>query len=84
MRVVPSDTSPEAERRQIEILRGLDIGERARITFELNDNLDAIVEAGVRSRHPGWDHEQVMREVLRLVAGDHLFEQIFGDDRTRR
>ncbi|UCG46382.1 MAG: hypothetical protein JSU94_12840 [Phycisphaerales bacterium] len=80
---VPSDTSPEAERRQIEILRGLGIAERARITFELNDNLDAIVEAGVRSRHPEWDQQQVMQEVLRLVVGDHLFQQIFGDDRTR-
>jgi hypothetical protein len=82
MHVVPSDTSLDAERRQIEILKGLDIGERARVTFELSDNLHSVVEAGVRIRHPAWDQEQVMREVLRLIAGDYLFEQIFGNDRT--
>jgi len=84
MHVVPADTSLAAGRRKIRTLRRLDISERARITFELSDNLRSTAEAGLRAPDPAWDQEQAMREVLRPVAGDYLFEQVFGDDRAAR
>lgn len=73
------DTSDGALREHIRGLRRLGISGRAAMTFELSDNLRQIVKDGVRHRHPDWDEAQVKREALRLVLGDRLFNEAFGD-----
>lgn len=79
MDTIPSDTTIEAAIKQFEILRKLDINARAEMTFQLSNNLRRIVEAGVRQRHPDYDDETVKRAVLRLMIGERLFRQAFGD-----
>ena len=76
-----SDTTDDALREHIRGLRKLDINARAAMTFELSDNLRQIVKDGVRHRHPDWNEAQVKREVLRIVLGDRLFNEAFGDRR---
>ena len=73
------DTSPAALAEQIRVLRALGIEGRARMTFELSDNLRRIVADGVRHRHPDWDATQVKRRVLRLTLGERLFAEVFGE-----
>jgi len=75
------DTTDEALREHIKGLRRLGLSGRAAMTFELSDNLRQIVKDGVRHRHPDWDEAQVRREVLRIVLGDHLFNEAFGNSR---
>jgi hypothetical protein len=75
------DTTDEALWEHIKGLRRLGISGRAAMTFELSDNLRQIVRDGVRHRHPNWDEAQVKREVLRIVFGDRLFNEAFGDGR---
>ena len=72
----PRDTSSEAMAKQDEILRGLGPAGRAAMAFELSDNMRAVVEAGVRSRHPDWEESEVRCEVLRLMLGEDLFRQV--------
>ena len=76
-----SDTTDDALREHIKGLRGLGISGRAAMTFELSDNLRQIVKDGVRHRHPDWDEAQVKCEALRIVLGDRLFNEAFGNGR---
>ena len=79
MDAIPLDTTIDAARKQFEILRRLGPEVRAKMTFELSDNLHSLVEAGVRLRHPDFDEQRVQQEVLRLMVGEALFRQIYPD-----
>jgi len=76
MKAIPSDTTVEVARKEFEILRRLGPEVRARMAFEMSDNLRAVVDAGVRLRNPDFDEEKVRLEVLRLMIGDRLYKQI--------
>ena len=78
MESIPKDTNREAFLRQLEILRRIGIEGRAAMTFELSGSLRQIVRDGVRLRHPDWDEAQVKQEVLRIVLGDPLYNEVFG------
>ena len=78
-RTRPADTSAEAQRVQTEALRRLTMEERARMTFELSDNLRAVTEAGIRHRHPEYSDEQVRLALIRLMLGEELFQRWYGD-----
>jgi hypothetical protein len=73
------DTSHAAMTEQIRVLRDLGIEGRARMTFELSDNLRRVVAAGVRDRHPDWDPVQVQRAVFRIMLGERLFAEVYGE-----
>jgi len=75
----PADTTIEAAMVQFDVLRRLDVSERASMTFQLSNNLRKITEAGVRLRHPDYDDETVKLAVMRLTLGDDLFREAFGD-----
>ena len=73
------DTSDAAMTEQIRVLRALGIEGRARMTFELSDNLRRVVADGVRDRHPDWDAAQVQRGVFRIMLGERLFAEVYGE-----
>ncbi|OHB63009.1 MAG: hypothetical protein A2Y77_10670 [Planctomycetes bacterium RBG_13_62_9] len=70
------DTTPEALAVELRILRRIGPAGRLAMAFELSDNLRALVEAGVRHRHPDWDDRRVERDVMRLMIGDALFQEV--------
>jgi len=77
--VAPSprtDTSREAGRMHMEALRRLGIAGRARMTFELSDDLRRVAEAGVRHRHPDYDDDMVQLALVRLWLGPELFRLV--------
>lgn len=76
MNGIPADTTFEAARKEFEILRKLGPLVRARMAFELSDSLRSIVEAGVRNRHPDFNEKRIRLEVLRLMIGDKLYNQM--------
>ena len=77
------DTAPEARAVQYRALRSIGMAGRIAMTFELSDNMRSIVADGVRHRHPQWDDKAVEREVLRLMIGDELFREAFGEGRPQ-
>jgi len=83
MNGLSADTTLEAARREFEILRRLGPQVRARMAFELSDNLRALVEAGVRHRHPDFDEKKIKLEVLRLMIGDKLYRQMLKGTETQ-
>jgi Rv0078B-related antitoxin len=66
--VVPlSDTSPNAKRVQLEVLRGLSGEQRLLTALEMSDLTRELARAGIRDAHPEWTEAQVKRELLRLA-----------------
>ena len=78
-RLIPSDTSPEAFVRQIEVLRKMSIEERATMTFELSDNLRSITESGIKQRHPDYTPDQIKMAWIKLTIEPELFKEAFPD-----
>jgi len=79
MESIPKDTSREAFRKQVEVLRDLGTSGRAAMTLEFSRDLRQIVKDGVRHRHPDWDEARIQQEVLRIVLGDRLYNEVFGN-----
>jgi hypothetical protein len=79
---IPRDTTREAFIKQMEVLRSLGPSGRAAMTFELSDNLRQIVKDGVRHRHPDWDEAHVKEEFLRIVLGDRLYNEAYGNKKS--
>jgi hypothetical protein len=69
----PLDTSPEAERVQIEIFRKMTPERRLRAASELGQVVRKLLVNGVRQRHPEYDDEQVRLAVIRLILPENLF-----------
>jgi hypothetical protein len=79
MKGIPADTTLEAARVQFDVLRRLGTEGRLRLMFELNENLQTTLEAGIRLRHPEYTPEQVRLALVRLRLGGPLFRQCFPD-----
>ena len=79
MNGIPANTTLEAARKEFEILRRLGPQVRARMAFEMSDNLRRNVEAGVRRRHPDFDEKRIQLEVLRFMVGDKLHRQMLKE-----
>ena len=75
--VIPADTTPEAAWVQLEIYRRLSPARRLELAFGMSNSLREIVAAGVRSRHPGYNEEQVRLAVIRLYLGEELFKKAY-------
>ena len=76
MDYISSDTTLDAHRKQIEILRKMSPEKRALISFELSDNVRQIAIAGIRKMHPEFNETQITRELLRRLVGDELLQKI--------
>jgi hypothetical protein len=76
MNYIPRDTTLEAHKKQMDILRKLPPEKRALISFELSDNVKQIAMEGIRMQHPEFTETQVRRELLRRIAGDGLYRKI--------
>ena len=78
MNAIPADTTIEAARKQIEILRRMSPQKRALISFELRDNVRQNAIAGIKKLHPDFTEAQIRRELLRRMVGDELFREIIA------
>ena len=76
MDYIPPDTTRDAHKIQIEILRKMMPEKRALISFELNDNVRQNVISGIRKLHPDFTKQQIIKEVLRKCYGEELFRGI--------
>jgi hypothetical protein len=74
----PRDTSPEAWKFQLELIRRMTPGERMQRAFELSAMLRAFAEAGLRRRFPqAGDREIFLRGAHQRLGGE-LYSKIYG------
>ena len=63
------DTSPAMREAQLRLYREIGETGRGRIAAEMSDLLRDLAIAGVKHRHPEYDEEQVLAEVLAIFYG---------------
>ena len=64
-----------------QVLRDIGFDGRVRMTFQLNNALRSISEAGVRHRHPDYSDRQVRLAATKLAIGADLFKLVYpGED----
>ena len=77
---IPADTSLEAARVQVQVLRRLSSSARLDLVFAMSDGLRQTLEAGVRSRHPDYNERMTQLAAIRLRIGAKLFREAYGQD----
>ena len=64
-----SDTHPKAALVQQEIFRRMTTLERLRMALEMSESMRNVALAGLRSRRPELNEEELSRELLRIMYG---------------
>jgi len=64
-----ADTDDEALAVELKVLASLSMEDKARMAFELSDNIRDTVAAGIRASHPEFDDRQFRRELIRRMHG---------------
>ncbi len=67
------DTSPEAEKIQIEIFRRMGPEKRLQSAALLSETCRTLLAEGIRKRHPTYSEEQVRLAVTRCLLPEDLF-----------
>jgi len=62
-----TDTSPEAQAKQDEIVRSMTGEQRITLAYEMSMFARDLAREGIRRDHPEWTEAQVARELLRLA-----------------
>jgi hypothetical protein len=75
----PEDTSPEAWQAYLEVLRRMTPAERLQLALDWSADLWKVAEAGVRQRFPHADEREIHLRFSRLMLGEDLFRQAYGD-----
>jgi hypothetical protein len=71
------DTSLDAYRRQIEILRRMSDSQRMLLGLSASDDVRDLVACGIRDRHPDYGEIEVQQALRRLWLGDDLFRAAY-------
>ena len=62
-----TDTTPEAQARQMEIQRAMSGEQRLTLAYEMSMFARDLAREGIRRDHPEWTEGQLARELLRLA-----------------
>jgi hypothetical protein len=69
----PLDTSPDAEKIQIEIFRRMEPEGRLQSAALLSETCRTLLAEGIRKRHPTYNEEQVWLALIRCLLQEDLF-----------
>jgi hypothetical protein len=72
-----ADTSTEAQRIQVEILRRKSLEERLRAALDMAEVARSLLERGIRIRHPEYTDRQVRLALHRALLPGALFHAAF-------
>lgn len=75
----PRDTSPEAWKVYLDVLRRMSPGEKLQHALELSSFVRAFAEAGMRQRHPHSDERELFLRMARQNLGAELFRKVYGE-----
>lgn len=75
MRTQSPDTSPEAERVQIELVRKLSVAQRVALTRSLTRTVIQLSRRAIRNAHPHMDEDALRVKFVELNYGPELAEQ---------
>lgn len=76
--MVERDTSPEAHRVQVEVLRRLGERHRTSVALQLSDDLRAALLARIRRDQPELDERAQIRLLVSKLYGEDLATRAYG------
>jgi hypothetical protein len=76
----PDDTSPEAWRLYLELLRKIPAHERLRQAFEMSETIRRLAEAGVRAKWPNADEREFRFRLAERWIGRRTAEQLYSHE----
>jgi hypothetical protein len=76
----PRDTSPEAWKVLIGLIRQMSPEERLARAFQYSAFVRAIVESGVRSAYPGASEREIFLRCAKRRLGAELFSKAYPDE----
>jgi hypothetical protein len=77
----PLDTTPEAEKIQLDIFRRMGPERRLQAGLDLSRICRELLREGVRRRHPDYDERQTQLAVIRLTLPEELFSAAYPQAR---
>jgi len=78
MRTQSPDTSPEAERVLLELLRRAPAWRRLQLADRMSATVRGLCLAGLRSRHPKASEAELRRRFADIHLGPKLAEKLYG------
>jgi len=72
------DTSPDAERVLIDLLRRASVHQRFEMLDQMNSTVRELALMGLRARHPGATDAQLRRYLADLLLGPELAARAYG------
>ena len=73
----PLDTSPDAEKVQIESVRRMGPEKRLQSAAHLSETCRTLLQEGIRKGHPNYNGEQVRLAMIRCLLPEDLFLQAY-------
>ena len=80
MRPLSSDTSPEAQRMQVELMRRLSPSQKLALAFELTEAIRNLVLADLQRRFPEADPIEIRRRFIARVLSREDVIHAYGFD----
>jgi len=75
-----SDTTPEAERVQIQILRSMPSWQRFKLINDMIVTSRKLALAGLRERFPNASERELRRRLATLLLGSELAARVYGPE----
>jgi len=76
----PRDTSPEAWKFQLDLIRKMTPEERLARAIEYSAFVRAFAESGIRTRYPNASEREVFLRCARHRLGVELFRKVYGNE----
>ena len=78
MTTLSTDTRPDAERVQIELLRQAPAWRKLHMVAQMNSTLRTLALCGLRERYPHATPDELRRRLADLWLGPELAEKVYG------
>jgi hypothetical protein len=75
----PRDTSPEAWKVLMDLIRAMPPEVRLQRCIQLSDSICRAGEAGLREKFPQADEREIFLRAARQKLGPELFRTVYGD-----
>ncbi|MDP1562833.1 MAG: hypothetical protein Q8M16_15760 [Pirellulaceae bacterium] len=68
-----TDTTPEAEEVQLQLIRQMSPDQRVAMSLRMTNRLILECKNAIRREHPNWNEQEVGLAVIRVNYGDELY-----------
>ena len=75
---IVSDTHPDMERLQLDLMRQAPAWQKAQMLGEMYASMKQLALSGLRSRHPEASQMELQRRLADLLLGADLAERVYG------